>query len=382
MSIAYKVKLNNPAVLTWARKEMGLEVHDIADFFSKREAEIISWEKGEDGPTFRQLESLANKLKRPISAFFLPTVPPPTEPPEDHRTMPGIVPGKFTTKSRLAFRELRNMLSETRELLDDLGQDISYSLPTWSMGNNPDQLANTLRAEFGITLEMQTKFDTHYAALDAWRDILFDHGVIVRICRMPIKDVRAFCLYGYDLAGIGLSSEEREHGRIFSLFHEVCHLCLSLPGVSGLTTKHRKGRQNPNQVLEQYCDQFAAAFLLPISDTNVRDSLRSLGNNFSLESAQRFANHFKTSKYVVARKAFDLGYINNDLYWSEINRWTEEDKQRKSKSGGGDYNVTQVSHLGKRFVGLVFTAVNRGIITSVQASRLTGIKPLTIEAMR
>ncbi len=230
----------------------------------------------------------------------------------------------------------------------------------------------------GISIEEQiNEFDTHYTAQDVWRSVLFDRGVIVRICKMPITDARAFCLLGNDLAGIGLSNEDREQGRIFSLFHEVCHLSLRQPGVSGLTSKHK----SPNQRLEQYCDRFSASFLLPSSHPKVMESLELFEGSIDfLEVAQFIANKFKVSKYVAIRRAFDLEKISPDIYWETIAEWRKRDRSRKKpKRTGGNYPATQISYIGKRFVDLVMRALNLNYLTPVDVRRIVGLDPTSIE---
>ena len=365
---------------------MGFDPGEIADYLGKSADDILAWEEGRDAPTYRQLERLAAKLKRPLSAFFLPTVPEPMPLPEDHRTLPDLVPDHYKPDTLYAFRAMANMLEEARELLDDLGYDLVYSLPTWSEHDSADSVAERIRQDLGVTIETQTEeMADHRKALDAWRSVLFDHGVLARVCRMPIGDVRAFCILGQDLAGIGLSNEDREHGRIFSLFHEVCHLGLRRPGASARATASAGGRDQQWQ-LERYCDRFAAAFLMPSSCEAVHTDLERLGRDFSLSSATKVANKFKVSKYVAARRALDLGYVDEAVYWPEINLWMGQDRERRAtrttRESGGDYNATQISHSGRRFVALVLNAVDAGLITSVEAGRLIGVGPSVVDTLR
>ena len=84
MPHAIKVKLSNPKILEWAREEIGLSEGEVANRFNKSEKTITSWENGDDAPTFRQLSELANYYKRPVAAFFLPTIPPESPKPNDH----------------------------------------------------------------------------------------------------------------------------------------------------------------------------------------------------------------------------------------------------------------------------------------------------------
>ena len=63
MARGRKVKLNDPALLTWARESAGYSVDDVADWFkTKSAADIRAWENGRDAPTYRQLEKFARKV--------------------------------------------------------------------------------------------------------------------------------------------------------------------------------------------------------------------------------------------------------------------------------------------------------------------------------
>ena len=377
-----KVILNNPKILEWAREEVCLTIPDVARRFKKHEATIEAWEtpNSTESPTFRQLVDLANYYKRPVATFFLPILPPKSPKPDDYRTLPYISHGRYIRETLLAYREMSNMLSFTRELFGELNIQIVFSLPIWTMHDDPELKAKELRELLGISVEKQIKqFHKYKIAEDTWRDALFNRGVVVRICAMPISDARAFCLLGDNLAGIGLSNEDREHGRIFSLFHEVCHLSLKQPGVTGLTTN----RKSPNQQLEQYCNHFAASFLLPASHPEVNDSLQLFkGSTIDyLDLAQYVANKFKVSKYVVIRRAFDLQFITPNVYWQIIPEWKELDakyaKSRKRK--GGNRNMAQMNNIGKRFITLVMQAIQRDYLTPFDARRILGVDPSYIE---
>jgi Zn-dependent peptidase ImmA (M78 family)/DNA-binding XRE family transcriptional regulator len=375
-----KVKLSNPKILEWAREEIGLSEAEVANRFNKSEETITSWENGDDAPTFRQLSELANYYKRPLATFFLPSVPPESPKPEDHRTLPGLELGRFSKYTLIAYREVYNMLADVQELFELLNYDIVFSLPTWTMEDNPEEKADLLRHSLNFPLEKQIKeMTTYHVALDIWRSILFDYGVVVRICKMPIEDARAFCLFRDKLSGIGLSNEDREHGKIFSLFHEVCHLALKRPGVSGLTSRV----SSPNQEIEQYCDRFSASFLLPSSHYEVNNSLKRLSSSLNYETTRQAANKFKVSKYVSIRRAFDLNYISPDEYWKIYNEFRNIDKRNITKASedrGGNYHATQISYNGKRYVALVMDALKRHQINSFDVKRLIGLTPDNIEA--
>jgi Zn-dependent peptidase ImmA (M78 family) len=377
-----RVKLNNPKILTWAREELGLTIDFVAEHFKKPVSIIEAWEHGTDFPTFRQLTDIANYYKRPVAVFFLPTVPPKFSKPGDHRTLPGRLSGHFSRETLLAYRQVADMLHQTQDLFYDLDAPIEFSLPHWTMEADPDGKAIELRSILGISVQQQIKSFTKYnVALDRWRDVLFDRGVIVRVCEMPIDDARAFCLFTGNLAGIGLSNEDRDHGRIFSLFHEVCHLCLNIPGVSGIDNNNR----SRDSGLEHYCDRFSAAFLLPASDPDVYNTLDLFqGSTIDyFDIAQAVAKKFKVSKYVVLRRALDLDKIPPNKYWETVLDWRRQDtflySHRKKGKGGLDYNVNEISHMGKRFVTLVMRALQSDRLSSLDAKRIMGVDPVVVE---
>ena len=379
MPHAIKVKLSNPKILEWARVEIGLSEEEVANRFNKSEETITSWESGDDAPTFRQLSELANYYKRPLATFFLASTPPESPKPADHRTLPGLELGRFSKYTLIAYREVYNTVSDVQDLFDLLNRDTAFSLSTWTMDDNPEEKAELFRDFLSVSMERQIKEMTTYnVALDIWRSVLFDHGVVVRICKMPIQDARAFCLFRDRLAGIGLSNEDRDHGKIFSLFHEVCHLALKRPGVSGLTSRV----SSPNQEIEHYCDRFSASFLLPSSHHEVNNSLKLLSSSLNYEATRRVANKFKVSKYVIIRRALDLSYITNDQYWQIYNELRNIDSRYITKAGqerGGNYYATQISYNGKRFVSLVMDALQRHQINSFDVKRLVGLTPNNIE---
>ena len=68
----------NPDIVRWARERSGYTLHEIAKSFKKDIATISNWESGTAAPTYVQLETLADKYKRPVAMFFFPE--PPQEP--------------------------------------------------------------------------------------------------------------------------------------------------------------------------------------------------------------------------------------------------------------------------------------------------------------
>ena len=67
----------NPDIVKWARERSGYTTEAIATVLKKNVSIVNDWESGERALTYIQLETLADKYKRPIAIFFFP------EPPEE-----------------------------------------------------------------------------------------------------------------------------------------------------------------------------------------------------------------------------------------------------------------------------------------------------------
>ncbi len=347
----------------------------MAEFLGKSQDDIVAWEQGSDRPRYNQLARLANKYKRPVAVFFLPDVPQQPPPPADFRTVPQREAGRYEPASLLAFREARNWLADARELLDLLDIDLRLSVPAFTLDQGYDQAAARIRRLLGIAFDEQIGWrQDPYAVCDWWRDVLFDRGIVAMVFKMSFKDVRAFSVIAHDLGAIGLNSKDRKYGRVFSLFHEVGHLCLRQPGVSGrLTAGPSRGSGRKRDPVEDYCDGFAASFLMPADHPEVQKALSAIRHNQSRELIEPLARKFKVSKYVVLGRARDLDCISDRTYWEVFKDWNEADRKLPEPSGGGNHVNTRLSHVGKRLTSLVLQALDSKQITPYRTSKLLGI---------
>src|SRR5690242_19702404 len=110
--MAERVAGLNPDVLVWARTRAGLTIGDVASRLKRDTDTVTAWEDGTDSPTFRQLETLAEKVyHRPIALFFFPAPPPEPDPQSEFRTLPAeeidsLEPDtRYAVREGLAFRE-------------------------------------------------------------------------------------------------------------------------------------------------------------------------------------------------------------------------------------------------------------------------------------
>jgi len=380
MGQTVRVELSNPRLLTWARESAGYALQDIADYLKKSPEAILAWESGTEQPTYRQLQKFAKKVRRPVSALFLAHVPDEPPPPDDFRVLPASETEHYPPEALIAFRELRASISDMRDLLMELGEPVELGLPRWRHSDESKlpERAMALRKQLGITLGEQIGWPNDYAALNEWRDALFSVGVVSQVFSVPVEVFRGFSILDHGLGGVGLSSKDVPVARIFSLFHEVAHLCLRSPGVSGEVSPWDGSWGAGTLELERTCDAFAAEFLMPREAPSVRKAMALLAEDMSVDLAHRFGRMFKVSKMAVAYRVSDLGYADARYVWETTERWRRTDEERVGKraaGGGGDYLRTRVSYVGHSYVGKVMEAVERGVLTSYEASNMLAIRP-------
>ncbi len=380
--ISEKVRLANTALLTWARESAGYTIPQIAKYLGRPDEVIAAWESGTDAPRYRQLEKLAHKFRRPLAAFFLPAIPAEPVLPSDFRTLPGKGAGEYQPETRLAIRYERALLADVRDLVDASEARLQLSVPSFALGDDPEDAGLLVRSLLNVSIPEQCAWRDQYQALDAWRDALFDRGVIAAVLRFPMDDARAFSLMDYDLGGIGLSSGDVGYARTFSLFHEVYHLCLGLPGVSGGDARRTPARPRNVWAVERRCDRFAASLLLPATEPIVAGALNELRRAPVPAVGERLARLLKVSKYAILGRLLDLELISEGRHWSLVAEWKAAEPEERRQRPGGDYVRMRVSGVGKRFTSLVLNALDEGELSLYDARNMLALDPKHFDKAR
>ncbi len=360
----------NPDILRWARERSGYTAEAIAAFLKKDVSIVIDWELGERALTYVQLEKLADKYKRPIAIFFFP------EPPEE----PNIA-------ENLALRSSDNTLLEPRiHILLRQAYARQLSLMELNFGINPmemkifrdfqarptdsaKELAQQARAYLNISVTTQVKWKSTTEALESWRDRIEEAGIFVFKEAFQDDSIDGFCLVHDEFPVIYLNNSRPPVRQIFSLCHELGHLLL---GENDITRGLSQGSGN----IEDFCDQFAAEFLVPSDDLKTR-------LNFSVyddDAIEELANHYKVSRPVILLKLVKRGILTQEDYWEKIDQWTEEYiYQIKKKTGGktssgGSYYNTRATYLGYRFMELAFGKYRQGHCSIEQLAEHLNVK--------
>lgn len=312
-----KTKYINPKMLVWCRKSLNISLGDADKKLNSKTISIEEIEQGKKQPSFSQLKKLADYYKRPMAIFYLKDIPEEEKLPTDFRR------SDRTELSRIALLNIRRakriqiLYSELLYMLNrENPYNITYNL---SPNENIENDVKNIRNKFSISIEDQLKWKNSRIAFNNWVEEFEKLGIIVLQMSIKIDELRAFSLYKRNYTPvIVVNSKDSFNGRIFSLFHEFCHILLNKDGICDM-----KGENG----IEPYCNFFAGAFLVPkeilIKQSN--DSIISL------------ADKFKVSKEVILRRLLILKKINDEFYQKKINEWEkdwEENKKIKDKNKG------------------------------------------------
>lgn len=362
-----------PSLVTWARERAGYSLSEAEGHFKK----IRQWEAGEMFPTYPQVESMSERFKIPVAAFFLPE--PPKVPKIDetfrtlsHETMEGIPPN-----IRLLLRKARAMQISLYELNE--GKNPATRLVTRDLEFDPytgsiDTMVGQLRDYLDAQVEDQLSWDSVEHALENWRNILFDHGVYVFKDAFRQQQYFGFCLFDDEFPIIYLNSSSAKSRQIFSVFHELAHLLFHTSGIDREDEDELHVRSKRSERIETICNEFAGRFLVPDDILDIEVA----GLRVTRGSATELARRFSVSREVIYRKFLDRDLITRREYANAVAAWTQE---RREGSGQGNFYTNQISYLGRQYIGLAFERYYQNRIDTIQLAEYLNIKPKGVPSL-
>ncbi|VVH61083.1 hypothetical protein BSPWISOX_2744 [uncultured Gammaproteobacteria bacterium] len=373
----------NPTILTWARKQSGFSLNDIATHFNKKPQFIQDWENGISSPSFPQLEKLANKYKRPTALFFFPK--PPEEMPisQSFRTLPEQESAYIKPHLRHIIRKAKVMQINLSELNNGVNPANNKLLQLINIGNKTiDEVAGELREFIDIDLTKQQSFEKPEVAFKAWRNALEKYGVFVFKDAFKDEGFSGFCLYDEIFPVIYINNSLPHSRQVFTLFHELAHLLFGIDGIEMLSNnqEYLNKLSATNKRIEVFCNAFSGKFLVP--DAAFDKYLDSEVNDVVLESISK---RFAVSREVILRKYLDNHKITADFYSQKVKQWKEEhkdaQKRKKETSPGGNTNYTKRAYLGENYMELAFSQYYNNNISTQQLADYLEVKPWRIPKM-
>lgn len=386
MSAALPIKISN-SVLVWARTSIGYSIDEIAEKMKVKPEKINAWENGTASPTYTQLENLAYKVfKRPLAVFF--RAEPPKEAPieKDFRNLTSSEISHLSTEMRLILRKAKRLQNLVRELNKDNETELAYKKFKVSINDNPVIAANRFREFLGLTIEEQKKWNPNNS-FDHFKEYIEKIGVYVFQFQMPFEEARAFSLTD-DFPIVVLNTDDAKNGRIFSLFHEVCHILFNIGGV--FKDKESNNLKGEYAAIEDFCNRFAASLLVPedLFKKDIDFSNQSL-QEWSEKDLEKLSRLYSVSKEVVLRKLVDLKLASKTFYFTKKKFWDKELRNRKElilqkqkqklleegrTSGGIPIDIKTVMEKGKPYISKVLEGYEKGSLTYGDVSEYLEVK--------
>jgi len=361
-------------LITWARERSGLPF----EYLSSRFPALDAWERGDVEPTLKQLEKFAQATHTPIGFLFLPKPPEESVPIPDFRTMgdaaidrpsPDLLDTMYQCQQRQEW--YRDYARVNRE------EPVPF-VGSLSPGVDVVEAAEHMRTVLD--------FDVSRRGMgwsDAFRRLLDQadtHGILVMVNgvvgsnthrKLNPQEFRGFALVDDFAPVVFINGADTKAAQIFTLAHELAHIWL---GESALSDADPAS--TPINVIERWCNQVAAEFLVPLEalrGVRVDEALR-------VDGLDRLAREFKVSTLVVLRRIYDTGALALEqyrrAYADELSRVLALMKERPGGGGGNFYN-TQPARVSKRFARALIASTLEGQTLHRDAFQMLGLKKVS-----
>ncbi|MDN2705024.1 ImmA/IrrE family metallo-endopeptidase [Janthinobacterium sp. SUN100] len=361
----------SPAVLDWAAAQVGEHLGDLAQKISKRSADKIK----EGTLTYPQVLKYAKLARVPLGYLFL------DEPPEvrktplaDFRTVPDAHPLSkdfFDVYDDIDFKQ-----SWFKERLVGLGAEpLAFVGKYRAKRPTVETLATEIRTTINFkTTDLHTvpNPDQHFGLLSEKCEragiLIFKNGVVGNSNKrsLSVSEFRGFVIADEYCPVIFINGADAPAAWVFTLAHELAHIWLGDSSISDVNAG------NEHEV-EKYCNAVAGEILVPTEEfLRIWSSEQGLSSDTQLDNIRK---HFKVSKTVAARKAFDLSFISRHNYFQVYESARQAAKAKAQDIAGGDFYRTLAVRNSKFFSMEVANLAVGGEITLAQAGRLLNANP-------
>jgi Zn-dependent peptidase ImmA (M78 family) len=357
----------NGRVLKWARLIRGLSLQDAASLLGVTTDELEDYELRNKKPLIGFLRRMSDKYQINFTSLLMPEPLPKRNRPADHRERHGKRPLSIDTL--VAIEEI----TEALDTFDDIATEVRQVVPALSIGtarisDDPSAIAARERKRFGVPIEEQHAWRDTSEARRRWREVIEKHGIFTYMIPMPITELSGFSILRNNLAAICVNDLEATEGaKIFTLFHEYCHLLLRRTGISD---------QNNHNRVERFCNKFAASFLIPFHSLTYAIGEIKTPYEFSDADIKRLATRFRVSNSAIALRLEETGLASKGFYERRTAPWDIPKAPRPIKPGQKLSPIrTRIKRSGRLHMSTTLEALRRRAINSFDASQLIGLGP-------
>lgn len=363
----------NPKTLDWAMRRAGTDIEVLARAAAVKPESVSAWLRGEEQPTYRQAKRLAERLRLPFSQILLPPPPSPELPIPDFRRggsrgkepSPELLDAIYDAlRKRDWYREYRGgervSLPQSsfreRQRPEDVAAAITEAIPVDQLREQSGAWAEFLRGLVEKTEDLGI--------------LVLRQGYVGANSRRTYKpeEFSGFTIVDPVAPVIFLNARDFIARQIFTLVHELAHVCRRQSGLdAGL-----EDPEAPSEEEERFCDQVAAAVLMP------REAFVGTWAGEAYGAAQAAAKRFKVSARAALRRARELQLINSKEYWRTVELLWEAVRAREEWGRGGNFWALLWTRNSRAFTRAVLRAVSQGELGLKEAASLLNVKVPTL----
>lgn len=363
-------------LLVWARESSHIPIEIVAKRLGIPLDKLEAWEEGSDRPTTRQAKELAHIYKQPFAAFYLPKPPSLAKSPvNDFRRLPSENLNVLSPELAFEIRRAVDRREIALEILAENNEIPSEFKGTVNRTSNAEAVGKSIRELLDINYADQRRWRQPNEAFNKWKAAIESVGVLVFQAKdVNVKEMRGFSIFFRPLPIIVVNRKDAYVGRIFSMLHEITHLLLRTSGLCDM----QPDTSLPTEVqeVEIFCNQVAAASLIPQEEFLTNEIVRRIGNSirWTDNDIANLAANFGASREAIVRRLLTFQLITNEYYKIKREQYSEEREHRPPKKGFVTPDVDAVSLGGKPFNKIVLGAYYADRITAGDVSDYLGVK--------
>ena len=301
--MAGRVENINKDILRQCREQIGLSLPVVA----KKVAKIAGIEQGDQKPTFKQIDTLADLYKVPRWVFISDHLP---EKYQFDKAIPAfrqLTDSNADVFSEYKVRSLIARVDRFRELIlelrEDMGEPVTdFHPPALKRNAASDFAAQQVRDWLDIA-EESFKFSK-------WKEMLEDKNIFVFMTskykgwsHVDKSLFRGLAIYHQKLPIIIINDSDSKKAQSFTLFHELGHLLRKESAIDDWGDYH--------QQVERWCDELSGNVLMPAEQFQTAIHNINIDDLYEIKS---IAGDFQVSAYACLVRLRQLRLIDQDDY--------------------------------------------------------------------
>lgn len=316
---------------------------------------------GDKQPTYNQLDKIAKILKVPTGLLTLQSRINIDTQRLSFRTPNSAILDGMSAELRDTIIEMQEKQVFLQEQIDDTIR-LSDEQPLQS--DDHMKIAETIRDRLRIPVNHFSEsrdnpiryFREKISGIGVF---VFFNGKIHDNTHRPLnpREFRGFSLKSTKAPIIFINQTDSPNAQLFTLIHELTHLFVDSEGIS-----HKEEQRDYDHTQsEALINRVTAEILVP----------KILFERETSLDVEELAGKYRVSRYVIARRLFDLEKIGKAEY-DRLVKTLKSDAPLRKKSDGGNYNTNIKFRVDATFYRFVHNAVLQDRVSYTEAFRLIG----------